>query len=105
MYRRVPCSCCVAVGSLVRLHRSPLYSDLTETQANEVPGRALLEHIDAQKDTIAKSKGCRPRVAHDNTSKGDGGPVRRPASAAGIAKPGRCLPEDSFAPLAPGRAR
>jgi type III secretion protein J len=59
----------LAVGSLVGCSRSPLYSDLTETQANEVQAALLLEHIDAQKTPMAKSKGWSIAVAHDDIPK------------------------------------
>src|SRR5215471_5936157 len=56
----------VGAGGLVGLtgcSRSPLYSDLTETQANEVQAALLSAHIDAQKTAIAKSKGWSIAVA------------------------------------------
>jgi type III secretion protein J len=45
--------------------RTPLYTDLTETQANEVQAALLAAHIDAQKAAMTKSKGWSIAVAHD----------------------------------------
>jgi type III secretion protein J len=45
--------------------RSPLYTDLTETQANEVQAALLAAHVDAQKAALAKSKGWSITVAQD----------------------------------------
>lgn len=47
----------LAVGLLAGCTRAPLYSDLTETQANEVQATLLAAGIDARKAAIAKSKG------------------------------------------------
>ena len=53
----------VAAG-LFGCSRSPLYTDLTEAQANEVQAALLAAHIDAQKSALAKSKGWSIAVAH-----------------------------------------
>src|SRR5215468_827360 len=50
---------------LIGCSRSPLYTDLTETQANEVQAALLAAHIDAQKTAMAKSKGWSIAVAHN----------------------------------------
>src|ERR1700733_709271 len=55
----------LSAASLVGCSRSPLYSDLTETQANEVQAALLLEHIDARKTPMTKSKGWSVEVGHD----------------------------------------
>src|SRR5437868_15340430 len=56
----------LAAGSLVGCSRSPLYTDLTETQANEVQAALLSAHIDAQKAQMTKAKGWSIAVAHDD---------------------------------------
>src|SRR6476660_5311864 len=55
----------LTAGSLVGCSRSPLYTDLTETQANEVQAALLSAHIDAQKSQMTKAKGWSIAVAHD----------------------------------------
>ena len=47
----------LAVTALAGCSRGPLYSDLTETQANEVQAALIGAGIDAQKTPVAKSKG------------------------------------------------
>jgi type III secretion protein J len=47
----------LATAALGGCSRSPLYSDLTETQANHVQAALLAAGIDAQKKTVAKTKG------------------------------------------------
>ena len=47
----------LAVSLLAGCARAPLYSDLTETQANDVQAALLAAGIDARKAAIAKSKG------------------------------------------------
>jgi type III secretion protein J len=44
--------------------RNVLYTDLTETQANEVEAALLSAHIDADKSSVAKSKGFSISVSH-----------------------------------------
>jgi type III secretion protein J len=53
-----------AGGLLAGCSKSPLYTDLTETQANEVQAALLSAHIDAQKAAMVKSKGWSISVAH-----------------------------------------
>ena len=53
-----------AIGGLSGCSRSPLYTDLTEAQANEVQAALLAAHIDAQKSALAKAKGWSIAVAH-----------------------------------------
>ena len=55
----------LAAGTLAGCSRSPLYTDLTETQANEVQAALLSAHIDTQKTQITKAKGWSIAVAHD----------------------------------------
>ena len=55
----------LAAGTLAGCSRSPLYTDLTETQANEVQAALLSAHIDAQKSQMTKAKGWSIAVAHD----------------------------------------
>jgi type III secretion protein J len=55
----------LAAGILTGCSRSPLYTDLTETQANEVQAALLSAHIDAQKAQMTKAKGWSIAVAHD----------------------------------------
>jgi type III secretion protein J len=55
----------LAAGVLAGCSRSPLYTDLTETQANEVQAALLSAHIDAQKAQMTKAKGWSIAVAHD----------------------------------------
>jgi type III secretion protein J len=59
----------LAAAGLVGCARSPLYTDLTETQANEVQAALLSAHIDAQKAAMNKSKGWAIAVAHDEVPK------------------------------------
>jgi type III secretion protein J len=47
----------LAVALLAGCARAPLYSDLTETQANDVQAALLAAGIDARKAAVAKSKG------------------------------------------------
>ncbi|MDB6157350.1 MAG: type secretory pathway needle complex inner rane lipoprotein [Gammaproteobacteria bacterium] len=54
-----------AAGILTGCSKSPLYTDLTETQANEVQATLLSAHIDAQKAQMTKAKGWSIAVAHD----------------------------------------
>jgi type III secretion protein J len=49
--------------------RNPLYSDLTESQANEVQAALLSVHIDADKTPMVKSKGWSVSVARDEIPK------------------------------------
>jgi type III secretion protein J len=56
----------LAAGMLAGCSRSPLYTDLTETQANEVQAALLSAHIDAQKAQMTKAKGWSIVVAHDD---------------------------------------
>jgi type III secretion protein J len=49
---------------LVGCTRNVLYTDLTETQANEVEAALLSAHIDAEKDAVAKSKSFSISVSH-----------------------------------------
>ena len=44
--------------------RNVLYTELTETQANEVEAALLSAHIDADKSSVAKSKGFSISVSH-----------------------------------------
>jgi type III secretion protein J len=55
----------LAAGILTGCSKSPLYTDLTETQANEVQAALLSAHIDAQKAQMTKAKGWSIAVAHD----------------------------------------
>lgn len=55
----------LAAGVLTGCNKAPLYSDLNEAQANEVQAALLSAHIDAQKMSVAKSKGWAISVAHD----------------------------------------
>ena len=55
----------VLLLALAGCSRSPLYTDLTETQANEVQAALLSAHIDAQKTQMTKAKGWSIAVAHD----------------------------------------
>ncbi|HEY2464504.1 MAG TPA: type III secretion inner membrane ring lipoprotein SctJ [Steroidobacteraceae bacterium] len=59
------CSLLLAAGVLAGCNRTPLYSDLSETQANEVQAALLSAHIDTQKTPVAKSKGWSVSVAHE----------------------------------------
>ena len=52
--------CLVSVGCT----RNVLYTDLTETQANEVEAALLYAHIDAEKGAVAKSKRFSISVSH-----------------------------------------
>ena len=58
-----------AAAILTGCARSPLYSELTETQANEVQAALLMAHIDASKTPMTKSKGWSIEVAHDDIPK------------------------------------
>src|SRR5690348_13520367 len=49
---------------LVGCTRNVLYTDLTETQANEVEAALLSAHIDADKSAVAKSKSFSISVSH-----------------------------------------
>jgi type III secretion protein J len=55
----------LAAGILTGCSKSPLYTDLTEIQANEVQAALLSAHIDAQKAQMTKAKGWSIAVAHD----------------------------------------
>ena len=44
--------------------KNTLYTELTETQANEVEAALLSAHIDADKSSVAKSKGFSISVSH-----------------------------------------
>ena len=55
----------LAAGVLTGCSKSPLYTDLTEIQANEVQAALLSAHIDAQKAQMTKAKGWSIAVAHD----------------------------------------
>jgi type III secretion protein J len=62
----------LAAALLGGCSRSPLYSDLNESQANEVQAALLSAHIDADKLPQTKSKGWSVAVAHDEIPKAMG---------------------------------
>ena len=59
-----PVAAVLAAVVLAGCSRAPLYTDLTESQANEVQAALLAAHIDAQKTAMTKSKGWSIAVAH-----------------------------------------
>jgi type III secretion protein J len=64
MQRANTWSLLLAAGILTGCDRTPLYSDLNEAQANEVQAALLSANIDAQKTSVAKSKGWAVSVDH-----------------------------------------